>query len=131
MSIKGKYRQTLGNYGEKMALEFLQKNNYLFVEKNFKFSKCGEVDIIAWDNDSLCFIEVKTRSSIRFGRPSESVTYKKQKKIRNLAQIFINNNDLHLKKIRFDIVEVLVEKTFLKVDLNYVIKNINLIKNAF
>ena len=60
-----------GKYGEEIAVNYLIKNGCKIVEKNYRFSRYGEIDIIALDGSILCFIEVKTRTSDRFGRSEE------------------------------------------------------------
>ena len=52
-----------GKYGEELAAEFLIKSGYKIIDKNYKFSRYGEIDIIALEKDTLCFIEVKTRTN--------------------------------------------------------------------
>jgi len=106
-----------GAIGEKMALKFLKKQKYKIIETNFR-TKFGEIDIIAKNEKILSFIEVKWRSNISFGQPSEAVDYKKQHNIRTNAVIFIQNNNISYDGVRFDIVEIIGDK-------------INLLKNAF
>jgi putative endonuclease len=120
-------KRTAGTVGEKMAEEYLIENNYAIITKNFRYKRLGEIDIIARDNGFVCFIEVKTRSTLEYGLPIEAVSFRKQENIRKLASIFICKNNLHNANIRFDVVEVYVrkEKDFMNVE------KINLIKNAF
>lgn len=95
----------LGKFGEKQAIQFLKQNSYKILSINYK-TKLGEIDIIALDQDVVCFIEVKTRKSDRFGLPSEAVTIFKQKQIVNSAWIYLKTRKLLDKKARFDIVSV-------------------------
>lgn len=95
----------LGFSGEEIAAGFLKKNGYKILARNYK-SKLGEIDIIARDKDTLCFIEVKTRSSILFGLPQEAVFKSKQKQISRAALIFLKKNKLFDEKARFDVVSV-------------------------
>lgn len=118
---------TLGNIGEKAAIDFLCKNNYRIMSTNFRVGKLGEIDIIAREKEYICFIEVKTRSSLSFGIPSESVTIKKQNVIRRVASVYLSRNHANESSVRFDIVEVYVNRG---VDGVKVTK-INLIKGAF
>ena len=62
----------LGKKGEQLAVDFLLKNNYDIVERNYRFDK-AEVDIIAKKDDILAIIEVKTRSTTDFGDPQDFV----------------------------------------------------------
>jgi putative endonuclease len=68
----------LGALGEALAVEFLQKNKYKIVERNWRFKK-AEIDIIAQKNNVLAIVEVKTRSSNYFGNPQDFVNQKKIK----------------------------------------------------
>lgn len=101
-------RKALGRLGESIAEEYLRKNGYIILENNFKVHKLGEIDIIAKHNECICFIEVKTRTGIDFGIPSEAVGRQKQAKIRRLAQIYIMKNGLFDHDARFDVIEILI-----------------------
>ena len=120
-------KRTAGTAGEKIAAEYLKANNYLILVMNFRYKRLGEIDIIARENDYLCFIEVKTRSTIEFGLPRESVNYRKQENIKKLASIFMCKNNLYNSNVRFDVVEVYVNK---EKDI-MTVENITLLKNAF
>ncbi|SCH09573.1 MULTISPECIES: YraN family protein [unclassified Romboutsia] len=94
-----------GDLGENIALTYLLKNGARVIEKNYKI-KSGEIDIIANIDNELVFIEVKSRSSIKYGYPSESVNIKKIRKISNVARYYIFINKLYDIPIRFDVIEV-------------------------
>ncbi len=113
--------QTLGQKGEIAAISFLQIRGFTILETNYR-TKPAEIDIIAKDNDCICFIEVKTRRSLKKGLPRESVNYSKQKKIITGASIYLKKNRLMESKIRFDVIEILEKNG------NF---DINLIKHAF
>ena len=95
----------LGKYGEKIACEFLRKNKYKIITQNFK-CKQGEIDIIAKEDDEIVFIEVKTRSNVACGRPSEAVNQVKQKHIKKATKYYIYLNKLENHYIRIDVIEV-------------------------
>ncbi len=120
-------KRTAGTAGEKIAEEYLKENHYFIIAMNFRYKRLGEIDIIARENNYICFIEVKMRSTLEYGLPREAVNYKKQENIRKLASIFIGKNNLHNANIRFDVVEVYVKKE----KGLMTVQNINLIKNAF
>ena len=101
-------RQT-GRQGEHAACDFLTKNGYKIIQRNFT-SPHGEIDIIAEDEKYIVFVEVKTRTSEKFGLPRESVTEYKQNKIRLTATLYLQTNNLLNQKVRFDVVEVLDEE---------------------
>jgi putative endonuclease len=117
------YKQKLGIIGEKIAQEYLVNNNYKILETNYRFSRMGEIDIIAREKEYICFIEVKTRSNMLYGMPSESVDKRKQDRMRKLAYVFMKAHNIKDGNIRFDIVEILFKGQ------NYY--KINLITNAF
>jgi len=79
--------RNLGILGEDLAAEFLRKNGYKILERNFR-SKFGEIDIIAQDKDTLVFVEVKTRWSEKFGLPEEAITPWKIKKIKKAGEYY-------------------------------------------
>lgn len=97
-----------GKYGEDLAVNYLIKNKYKIIERNYRFSRYGEVDIIALDKDTLCFVEVKTRSSDVFGTAFEAVTKTKLDKIRKCALFYIQNPECKFKNYRIDAVSVLL-----------------------
>jgi len=76
--------QWLGAEGEKIAARHLAAKGYRIVARNYRFHR-NEIDIIAFDGEALCFIEVKTRASLGKGHPAESVTRSKQKEIARAA----------------------------------------------
>ncbi|NLL05649.1 MAG: YraN family protein [Clostridiaceae bacterium] len=120
-------KRTAGTKGEMIAAEYLKSHNYLILAMNFRYKRLGEVDIIAREKNFICFIEVKTRSTLDYGLPREAVNFRKQENIKKLASIFIAKSKLFNADIRFDVVEVYIKK-----DKNMMtIENINLIKNAF
>lgn len=104
----GYYNKKIGLYGESLAKSFLENKGYIILNSNFT-SKHKEIDIIAsLPNESyICFIEVKSRFSSKFGSPSESVTYKKINNLRKAADFYILKNNLTNENFRFDVVEVI------------------------
>ncbi len=121
-------KREIGAVGEREAGEFLQRNGYTILKTNYRVGRLGEIDIIANDNEYICFIEVKTRRTSTFGSPGEAVTKTKQQKIRQIAAIYLTNTRKMDSKVRFDVVEILMNKTMENANS---IKSINLIKDAF
>ncbi|MBQ2645016.1 YraN family protein [bacterium] len=70
-----------GIIGEDIACDYLQKIGYKILERNIYFSKNCEIDIIAKDNDTIVFVEVKTRKSLGYGHPFEAINKTKLQKI--------------------------------------------------
>ncbi|MBN1913567.1 MAG: YraN family protein [Candidatus Omnitrophica bacterium] len=92
-----------GRSAEEAAAGFLKKKGYRIIQKNYR-TKLGEIDIIAKDKDTFCFIEVKSRHSDKFGSPKESITADKQNRIAKSSLIFLKANKLFDEKSRFDVV---------------------------
>ncbi|WP_446899497.1 YraN family protein [Clostridium sp. LBM24168] len=120
MKTSNKY---IGDLGESIAEIYLSSIGYKILEQNFR-CRIGEVDIIGKDKNFLCFIEVKTRKSKKYGLPGEAVNHRKKVKIYKAANIYILKNKLYNCNFRFDIVEIML-------NTNYNTHNIRLIKNAF
>lgn len=110
-----------GKTGEAIAVQYLKKKRYKIIEKNYRCLGV-EIDIIARHKDTLCFVEVKTRQSLKKGLPREAVTPAKQQKIIMGAQTYLKKHDLFDSRVRFDVAEVILDG-----------KNpsVHLIQNAF
>ncbi|WZL74828.1 YraN family protein [Clostridiaceae bacterium 35-E11] len=100
-------RITLGMQGEKIAVEYLRKNHYKIVCSNYR-CRFGEIDIIAYKNQTYVFVEVKTRKNLSFGRPIEAINYRKKIHLLNTAQYYIQVSNLNNYKFRFDAIEIMV-----------------------
>lgn len=110
----------LGDKGEVVIQEFLKKQKFKIVAKNYR-SKWGEIDIIAQKKDVISFIEVKTRKNSYFPI-SQVVNYSKQQKIIKTAKMYILRHNIYDKLCRFDVATVLLENNYY---------NIDYIENAF
>lgn len=93
-----------GMCGEDAACCYLKKNRHKIIERNCR-NRYGEIDIIARCGEDIVFVEVKTRSSDKFGTPAEAVTYYKKQRIVRAAMKYISENGIDL-NVRFDIIEV-------------------------
>lgn len=96
-----------GELGERAARKHLQKLGLKFLTANFR-SERGEIDLIFRDDDCLCFIEVKTRSSEEWTRPAAAVDARKRRLLSQTALDYLKLLKNPAVKIRFDIVEVLL-----------------------
>ncbi len=96
----------LGRYGEEVAARYLHERGYEIVERNWRCAQ-GELDIVARSGDTLVFVEVKTRSSVRYGTPAEAVTGVKLRRIRGLAAAWLAERRPPVAELRFDVVSVL------------------------
>lgn len=99
-------RKDTGERGEKLARDFLKKQGYKIVENNYRCRR-GEVDIIAWDGDTLVFVEVRSKRNLACGSPEESITRTKQERLRLTAYHYLENN--HLDDADWRIDAILVE----------------------
>ncbi len=106
----------LGELGERLAAEHLSERGYRLVLSNFKVPigrntrnspVTGEIDIIALDGDTLCFIEVKTRSSDEFTGPLTAVDRRKQRQIVRTARVYRRIFGVADLKYRFDVVTII------------------------
>lgn len=93
---------TLGAWGEEKAARFLTERGYTVLERNFH-SRYGEIDLIAEDGEFLVFVEVKLRASVSHGLPEETVTPRKQEKLRLTAETYLQTHETN-KQPRFDVV---------------------------
>ncbi|WP_299128583.1 YraN family protein [uncultured Winogradskyella sp.] len=104
----------LGKKGEQLAVDYLLKNYFKIIERNYRFEK-AEVDIIAQKANVLAIVEVKTRSTADFGNPQDFV---KPKQIKNLVKAvneYVTVNDLDV-EVRFDIIAIVKEPKGFKVE---------------
>ena len=105
LPVRSKTRE-LGRTGEDIACEHLRNKGYVIVERGFRLFR-GEIDVVARDDDTLVFVEVKTRADESYGRPEESVTPAKQRRIRRIAQGYLVKNSQSEVPCRFDVVAIL------------------------
>ena len=96
-----------GDTWELIAIKYLQKHGYRILDTNFKFWRFWEVDIIATKNWITVFIEVKYRTSTKFGLPEESITSYKLSKCLKTMEVYCKRNHIDFEKIRFDAIAVL------------------------
>ncbi len=104
-SDRDRQRKTLGQQGEELAASFMEQRGYRIVCRNYR-CRAGEIDLIVRKKNLLCFIEVKTRRTGRFGSPQEAVTPGKQQKICRTAQDFLQRHGLENRPARFDVIAV-------------------------
>ena len=97
---------TSGRAGEDAAAQYLSARGYVILARNFR-TRAGEIDIIARNNKTIVFVEVKTRSSVAYGFPAEYVTRRKQDKIIKAALYYLHGCGQDFAPARFDVLEVL------------------------
>lgn len=115
-------RQRVGRLGEEAARKFLKKRGYRIREVGFRCPH-GEIDIIAQHKDYLVFVEVRTKTSLDFGSPEESLTQAKKKHLIASALAYTNSHEKLPSLWRIDVVAV-------ELDERGKIKRIELIENA-
>lgn len=103
------HNKLFGKLGEDYATLYLLKNKYKIIARNYR-CKLGEIDIIVKNKNTLIFVEVKARKNTRFGNAVEAITQEKQKHIYNTALYYISNNSINYEEIRFDAIEVYINK---------------------
>ena len=114
-------RIDIGKRGETLAISFLKKNGYRIIESNFR-CRYGEIDIIAQDGKTVAFIEVKTKTSNRFGSPTQAIDLRKQRQVSKTALAYISQKRLTNYSARFDVVGINIKGSNSEIEL---------IKNAF
>jgi putative endonuclease len=81
-------RRTVATLGEEAAAQYLHRAGYAILARNYR-CPAGEIDIVAQDGPQLVFVEVRTRSSRRFGTPEESITRTKRAKMAECAYAYL------------------------------------------
>ncbi len=103
MTVK---RLSLGRAGEDRAIRYLKELGYVIIERNYRCS-LGEIDIVARDGSVLVFVEVKTRKGDGYGSALESVVYKKQLKVRQVAKYYLQSAGFFSGPVRFDVIALM------------------------
>ena len=93
-----------GDWGEALAAEYLEARGCRIVEREWR-CRLGEIDLIAEQEGTILFVEVKLRTNLRYGMPREYVTAKKQEKLRAAALLYLSMHGLDV-PARFDVAEV-------------------------
>ncbi len=101
-------RLQTGRRGEEIALEFLRRQGYQLLHKNYRCS-LGEIDLVTRDGNNTVFVEVRSRSSTAFGWPQESVTRPKQERLRRLALYYLQQTGTR-GQIRFDVIAIMFNR---------------------
>jgi putative endonuclease len=97
--------RVFGSKGEDIAAEFLKQKGYKILKRNYT-TPLGEADIIAKDNNTIVFVEVKARSNDTYGQPFEAVDYRKQEKLKKIALYYLKHSNIEL-PVRFDVISII------------------------
>lgn len=119
----GEWKGRVGRVGEDLAVKYLSRQGMKVLHRNFRGPRGGEVDVVCRDGDVLAFVEVKTRTTLDFGRPAAAVNKPKQRLITRGAMAWMRMLDYPDINFRFDIVEVIAS--------DGAVPELNLIRNAF
>lgn len=103
MSLAGK---KFGAEGEQAAADFLKDKNYEIIERNYRYGREGEIDIIARDGSCIVFVEVKSRKNLNFGEPEFSITKNKIEQIKKVAIAYLYNMNIYDVECRFDVITI-------------------------
>ncbi len=103
-------RRSLGDRGEELAAAALKKQGYKILERNYR-TPLGEIDLICQHRGVLVFVEVKTRTSARFGAGQDAVHHAKQMRLRKLADYYLKHKRLGEVAVRFDVVGILLRES--------------------
>jgi len=121
-------KKKIGNIGEKIATDYLEKKGYKILDTNFQNNsgpRMGELDIVAMDMDKeeLVFVEVKTRNLKKFGEtlPEENITYSKIRKLSKIAQYYIRQKKMENLNFRFDAISVWLDEEAKKAKIKHII----------
>ena len=110
-------KRKFGIIGEKIVQGYLVNKGYKIIETNY-YTKRGEIDIICQKDNYIIFVEVKTRTNLKFGTPAMAVNYTKRKHIKDVAKMYLYFNKLNGSEIRFDVVEVFISNG--KCNINHI-----------
>ena len=99
-------KDVLGKEGEQAAVSYLEGCGFRILDRNWRCAD-GEIDIVAADRRTFVVCEVKTRSGTRYGTPVEAVGYKKRKRLRKLAALWLCAHGIRFDQIRIDVLGLL------------------------
>lgn len=110
-----KVSNPIAKLGEEKASKYLTNKGYKIIERNFRVGY-GEIDIIAIKNNILIFVEVKTRTSIKFGTPVESITRNKIKSLKKTCEFYKLLKPNLPEQMRIDAVSVLLKNSGIEIE---------------
>lgn len=98
-----------GRRGEDLAHRFLQREGFTVVARNYRpRSGNGEIDLVAWEGDTLVFVEVKSRHSEEYGAPERNIDFEKRRAMARAARDYTRRAEVAWDKVRLDVVTVVL-----------------------
>jgi putative endonuclease len=97
----------LGRRGEEAAFFYLRRRGYTVVARDWRSAKArGDLDLVAWENNTLCFIEVKTRSSRDVATAESAIDQNKTRVLRRMARQYLQALPVEPDQVRFDVMSI-------------------------
>ncbi|MEW6718724.1 MAG: YraN family protein [Chloroflexota bacterium] len=112
-------KHTLGRWGESLAVEYLTEHGYKVIERNV-YTPYGELDIVALQDEDVVFVEVKTRRTLSFGMPEESITLRKQEHLIEAAQAYLQEHPEFSGDWRIDVIAIHIKKPNARPDIRHI-----------
>lgn len=98
-------KDAVGRHGEDLAAKYLARAGFSIIARNWR-CELGEIDIVAWDGETLVICEVKTRRGLAFGGPLEAVTARKLIRLRRLAGRWMHEHPMSSDEVRIDVIGI-------------------------
>jgi len=108
--------KSLGKTGEDTAVRYLKKNGYRILERNVR-CRTGEIDVVASEGDTICFVEVKSLQSDDSGLPEYGITKTKRRRIVNAALFYLTRKHIQDADCRFDVVSIVMGEPEPRIEL--------------
>lgn len=107
--MTAKTTREIGNEGEELAVSYLESKGYTILERNYFFER-AEVDIVAYDETCIVFVEVKKRATAAFGKPEEFVDRQKIENLYKAAEAWLYERKMDGSPARFDVIGIVQRK---------------------
>lgn len=105
------HARAAGRRGEDLAHRFLRRQGFIIVARNYSMaSGAGEADLIAWEQDTLAVVEVKSRESVEFGPPERAIGEEKRAHMVRVAREYAAQSGTPPERVRLDVVTVLLTR---------------------
>lgn len=103
--MSAKTTRQIGNEGEELAVSYLETKGYTILDRNYYFER-AEVDIVAYDETCIVFVEVKKRATADYGKPEEFITESKIENLYKAAEAWIYERKMDTAPARFDVIAI-------------------------